>query len=121
MRKVVPGFLCGAVALAFVLITAPAWGHAVLVESYPAAKSEVAGPDLEIRLKFNVRIDAPRSRLQLVLADGSTRPLILTSGGSPNLVTSSATGLRPGNYKLLWQVLASDGHITRGAIPFVVK
>jgi len=29
-------------------------------------------------------------------------------------------GLAAGAYRLRWQVLASDGHITRGEIPFTV-
>jgi methionine-rich copper-binding protein CopC len=29
--------------------------------------------------------------------------------------------LLPGEYRLRWQVLASDGHITRGEIPFAVS
>jgi methionine-rich copper-binding protein CopC len=29
--------------------------------------------------------------------------------------------LKPGAYKLQWQVLAPDGHITRGVVPFSVK
>jgi methionine-rich copper-binding protein CopC len=28
--------------------------------------------------------------------------------------------LAPGDYRLRWQVLAYDGHITRGEIPFTV-
>jgi methionine-rich copper-binding protein CopC len=31
------------------------------------------------------------------------------------------TGVGGGEYKLRWQVLASDGHITRGEISFQVK
>ena len=35
-------------------------------------------------------------------------------------LASQAQDLRPGEYRIRWQVLASDGHITRGDIPFVV-
>jgi len=35
-------------------------------------------------------------------------------------LSAEAKGLRPGTYRLRWQVLASDGHITRGEIPFTV-
>ena len=30
-------------------------------------------------------------------------------------------GAKPGDYVLHWQVLATDGHITRGDVPFTVK
>jgi hypothetical protein len=39
--------------------------------------------------------------------------------GPPDLLTSTVT-LVPGAYVLRWQVLAVDGHITRGDVPFTV-
>jgi hypothetical protein len=97
-----------------------AWAHAVLLESSPASKSTVAGPDVPIELRFNVRIDASRSRLTLVLPDGVTQPLELRKQVSADTLSSLARGLQAGLYRLRWQALASDGHITRGEIPFTV-
>jgi len=37
---------------------------------------------------------------------------------TPDTLTVQATGLKPGNYKLQWQVLASDGHISQGEVLF---
>ena len=34
---------------------------------------------------------------------------------------SKLTGLKPGAYAIRWQVLAPDGHISRGEIPFVCQ
>jgi methionine-rich copper-binding protein CopC len=95
-------------------------GHAILKESSPAANSSVAGPDVPIMLKFNVRVDAARSRLQLLGPDNATTNLVIAKQTSPDTVTTTATGLRPAAYKIEWQVLASDGHITRGLVPFNV-
>jgi copper resistance protein C len=94
--------------------------HAVLVESSPATNGRVEGPDAAIRLRFNVRIDTKRSRLTLVRPDGSTVPLELAKAESAQLLVSEVKGLVPGAYRLQWQVLASDGHLTRGEIPFAV-
>ena len=94
--------------------------HAVLVESSPATNGRVQGPDAAIRLRFNVRIDIKRSRLMLVRPDGSTVPLELAKAESAQLLVSEVKGLVPGEYRLQWQVLASDGHLTRGEIPFAV-
>jgi len=66
------------------------------------------------------RIDAARSRLTLVDPDGSSQPLEISAQDPPNTISAQAKGLRPGAYRLRWQVLASDGHITRGEIPFTV-
>jgi methionine-rich copper-binding protein CopC len=96
-------------------------GHAVLKESSPAANATVAGPDLSITLRYNVRVDSARSKIQLSRPDESVTELPLAKQVSPDTLSSKATGLTPGAYKLQWQVLAPDGHITRGVVPFSVK
>ena len=95
-------------------------GHAILKETSPAANSKVAGPDVPIVLKYNVRIDTKLSKLSLLNPDHTTTELKLEDQNSPDTVTSKATGLKPGAYRIRWQVLAPDGHITRGEIPFTV-
>jgi methionine-rich copper-binding protein CopC len=105
---------------ALLILVASASGHAVLLESSPALKGTVAGPDVPIKLRFNVRIDANRSRLTLVRPDGSTQPLEISKQSPTDSLSANATGLPPGAYILRWQVLASDGHITRGEISFSV-
>jgi hypothetical protein len=110
-----------AVALIVTISTTAAFGHAILVSSNPSPDSSVSGSHLDISLKFNVRIDAARSRLQLLAPDGKTQNLTVKAGGTLNQLLSEAGNLSPGNYKLIWQVLASDGHITRGEIRFSAK
>ena len=95
-------------------------GHAILKETRPAANSKVVGPDVPIMLKYNVRIDAKLSKLQLLNPDNSTSELTIEQQASPDTLNSKATGLQPGAYRIRWQVLAPDGHITRGEIPFTV-
>jgi methionine-rich copper-binding protein CopC len=117
-RHPVPVILC--VAAAVLLFVPPAIAHAVLLESSPALKSAVAGPDVPVKLRFNVRIDALRSRLTLVHPDGSTQVLEISKQTPADTLSAEALGLAAGEYRLRWQVLASDGHITRGEIPFTV-
>lgn len=107
-------------ATASLLLGASSFAHAVLLESSPALKSSISGPDVPLRLRFNVRVDAARSRLTLVDPDGSLQTLEISRQDPPNMLSAQARGLRPGVYRLRWQVLASDGHITRGEIPFTV-
>jgi|SRR6266850_741030 len=104
----------------FSLIVAAAAAHAVLLESTPSLKGTVAGPDVPIRLRFNVRIDAGRSRLTLAGPAGAMQALEISKESPADALVAHATGLLPGEYRLRWQVLASDGHITRGEIPFTV-
>ncbi len=95
-------------------------GHAVLLESSPAAGATAKGPDVAIRLRYNVRIEAARSRLSLVAPDNTVIAMPIGKQPSPDTLTASATGLKSGAYRLRWQVLASDGHITRGEVAFTV-
>ena len=103
------------------VFAASAAAHAVLLESSPALKSTVSGPDVAIKLRFNVRIDGSRSRLTLVSPNGAMQTLEISQTAGPETLSAQATGLAPGEYRLRWQVLASDGHITRGEIPFTLK
>ncbi|MDB5406671.1 MAG: copper resistance protein CopC [Rhodospirillales bacterium] len=100
--------------------TAPAKAHAIIVDSSPAVDASAKGPDVPITLRFNSRIDRERSRLSLVDAKGNSSALPLAKSGPPDILTATAKGLAAGDYKLRWQVLAIDGHITRGDIPFHV-
>lgn len=108
-------------ATALILCATVAWGHAILVASSPEANSIVSGPNIDITLKFNVRIDSARSVLRLVNDSGMERALSLAPGKASNVVSATANDVTPGKYKLAWQVLASDGHITRGEVPFSAK
>ena len=113
------GLLCLAAVISFLIVSSAA-AHAILLESTPALKGSVAGPDVPLKLCFNVRIDAARSRLTLVDPNGSSQTLEISGQDPPNTISAQARGLHPGAYRLRWQVLASDGHITRGEIPFTV-
>ena len=94
--------------------------HAVLLEATPAASSSVKGPDVTIRLRYNVRVEAGRSRVSLLLPDKTVKALSMGEQPSPDVLTAQATALAAGEYRIRWQVLASDGHITRGEVPFTV-
>jgi copper resistance protein C len=106
--------------LALLLVGHLVEGHAILRETSPAAGSQVAGPDVPITLKFNVRIDATRSKLQLMTPDNKMLDLAVEKQTSPDTLTAKAIGLKAGDYRIAWQVLAPDGHITRGLVPFTV-
>jgi copper resistance protein C len=117
MRRFLPVvLLIGAV----LVLPRIALAHAILVESTPAAKSTVQGPDVAIELRFNSRVDGQRSSITLVSPDGHSGPLVLDQQGSQTALHAHTT-LKPGSYTLRWQALSTDGHITRGEIPFTVR
>jgi copper resistance protein C len=111
-------FLCAMLA---VILPLKVYAHAVLVESRPPVGAVVKGPVIPLWLRFNVRVDGSRSRCTLVLPDGSTKPLVLDLQSKPDVITGRVTASLAGDYKLRWQVLAADGHITRGEFVLKVK
>ena len=118
--------LLGPLALAALLApTGPATAHAVVVGSEPAAGASLDSPPRQVTIRFNSRIDHERSRVVLVGPEGVQYPLTLLSEGAPTVVEAalnpSAPVLAPGAWRLRWQVLAVDGHITRGDIPFTLQ
>jgi methionine-rich copper-binding protein CopC len=108
-----------AIALLFLLPHA-AFAHAVLVKSSPAQGATVKAGDVEITLTYNSRIDAQHSSLHLTGLDGKAQTLAVDAHAAPNLLVAKAGALAAGAYKLEWQVQATDGHISRGAVSFRV-
>ena len=100
------------------LVPLPAAAHAILMESQPAALGAVAAGPSAVRLRFNSRVDHGRSRLAL-RSGGADRVLSIDPASPLDSLVSSVT-LAPGSYAVRWQVLAVDGHITRGDIRFTV-
>jgi len=49
------------------------------------------------------------------------QPLTIEKQISAEVLTAKAVGLMPGAYTIRWQVLAPDGHITRGEVHFTVR
>lgn len=116
LQRLLPKLL---ILLALLATPMIAEAHAVLLESMPAVNGSVAGPKVAFTLRYNSRIDHARSRLTLTLPDHSTKVLPIAEGGAEEQLTTTAD-LAPGSYSLRWQVLAVDGHITRGDVPFTV-
>ena len=116
-------FSVGLMTVLAVLLVLPraALAHAVLVQSSPAINSTMQGPDVAVSMKFSSRVDGARSTMLLSAADGQAKPLAIEHQNAPDTLTTRLTHLSPGKYAIRWQVLATDGHVTRGEIPFQVK
>ncbi len=96
----------------------PAHAHAILVESDPPHEARVPEGERVLTFRFNARLDRLRSRLTLIGADKTQTVLALLPG--PDEVLSARAVLARGPATVRWQVLAMDGHITRGDVPFTV-
>jgi methionine-rich copper-binding protein CopC len=108
--------------VALLAASAPtALAHAVLVSSTPQKNAAVSGPDITINLKYNSRVDGARSSLSLLKPDGTVERIGTPAQPAPDVLSATGHGLAKGAYVLRWQVLATDGHITRGEVPFQVQ
>jgi copper resistance protein C len=124
MRSRSPRWFAGAVLLFAVTMAASpsrALAHAVLLSSTPQKNAFVSGPDITINLKYNSRVDGARSTLSLLKPDGTIEKIDAPAQPAPDVLSTTGRGLTKGAYVLRWQVLASDGHITRGEVPFKVE
>jgi len=108
-------------ALAALAAPVRAEAHAILIQSDPAIGATVEAGKVAINLRYNSRIDRGRSRLTLTRPDRTQTILSIGADttGFDDSLTSTAE-LTRGDYVLRWQVLAVDGHITRGDVPFTV-
>ena len=111
----------GVIVAALLCIVSLMDGHAILLSAKPGIGQDLTGPDIPVNLQFNSRIDAKRSRLMLVLPNGGQQTLDIDQNSSPNSLISKAKALAPGSYILRWVVLAADGHISRGEVPFRIQ
>lgn len=103
------------------LLLAPklALAHAILIQSQPADQASIPPGERSLVLRYNSRIDHQLSRLTLQGTNAQmTLPL---DPKSPADTLSAKADLSPGSYLLHWQVLATDGHMTRGDVRFIVK
>jgi methionine-rich copper-binding protein CopC len=116
-------WFAGAVFVLLAVLVAPpmALAHAVLVSSTPQKNGTVSGPNVTINLKYNSRVDGARSTLSLLKPDGTVEKIGTPTQPAPDVLSATGHGLSKGAYVLRWQVLASDGHITRGEVPFEVQ
>jgi hypothetical protein len=109
-----------AVVLLLALPRTPAGAHAIIIAAVPAPGAVLHTDGLPVRLRFNSRLDLARSRLTLTRPDASTTALPLDASAGPDLLAAELHGLAAGQYRLRWQVLGIDGHITRGDILFEI-
>jgi len=106
-------------AMVLVLHPRPGEAHAILEASEPASGARIPPGPVVLKLRYNSRIDRARSRLSLTQPDLTRVTVPIDPEGPPDLLTAAVT-LTPGAYIVRWQVLAVDGHITRGDVAFFV-
>jgi copper transport protein len=102
--------------------TAPAFFHATLLSSEPAAKSTLTTSPTRIRLVFSEEIEPSLGRIRLVGPDGNV--VTLVQAGDPHdvsaLIAPIPSPLASGVYRVQWRIVSEDGHPIDGAYSFTV-
>ena len=98
---------------------APAFGHAKLLLSSPAADAQVSGSPSTLTLTFNENV-----RLAMLKLSTGDRDIPITidraAAGTPT-VTVRLPALAAGKYDVQWSALTlDDGHVVKGGYSFSV-
>jgi methionine-rich copper-binding protein CopC len=109
-------FLPGVAAL---LIAGPAFGHAKLLRTVPAADAQLRTTPTSLTLSFNENV---RLAVLSLTSGSKTIPLTVDRNlpATPE-VSVPLPALAAGKYQVRWSALSpDDGHITKGMFSFVI-
>jgi methionine-rich copper-binding protein CopC len=100
-----------------------AWAHAFPDHSEPRVGSTVQGSPAFVRIWFDGALE---SAFTTIVVKDSTDLNIDRGNGrvnpsDPTLLEVELPVLPPGTYRVFWDVLARDGHRTKGDYTFTVK
>jgi methionine-rich copper-binding protein CopC len=113
----------GIIVATLLLIPSPAWPHAFPDHSEPRVGHTLDTPPTAIRIWFDGDLEPVFSRIrvensnheQVDSKDGRVNP------GDRRLLEVHVPPLPPGKYRVVWSVVARDGHRTEGDYPFRIK
>lgn len=112
-----------ALALAALLLAAPATAHVRLERSTPAAGAIVHAPLAELRVVFSAAVAARYTRLVVRAPSGDV--LVLDSlrpdpaSGDRAFFIPAPRLPEPGEYRVEWRTAGADGHVLTGFFTFV--
>lgn len=108
-----------AVSVAAMLLAGPAFGHAKLLRTLPAADAQLPAAPPSLTLTFNENV---RLAVLTLTADGKTIPVTVDRSLPPApQVSVPLPALTAGKYQVQWSALsAADGHVTKGTFSFVI-
>jgi methionine-rich copper-binding protein CopC len=119
-RRAVAGVLASSAALVvFGVSAAPAWAHAQLLRTTPAANGTATEPVTAVTLTFNEPVKQQSTAVTVAVGDGSSY-----SDGAARVVDSTVTQpVRPlpvGAVRVTWKTVSADGDPIQGEFSFTV-
>lgn len=109
--------------LVLILSLPLSFAHAVLVKSTPDAGGVLPQDSLELHLTFTEALEPRFSTFKLeAVDDGEKAPVSVSfEERDKSVVLKLANKLRPGSYKVHWNVVSTDTHRSEGELAFSVK
>jgi methionine-rich copper-binding protein CopC len=99
------------------------WGHAFPQRADPSAGAAVTVAPALVRIWFDAALEPAFSSLRVQTARG--QPIGHEEGqvdaSDARLLSVRLPPLAPGTYRVLWSVVARDGHRTEGTYTFTVQ
>lgn len=115
--------LAGFAATAALVATSPAWAHAKLVSSNPAANATLAAAPKTITLTFNEKLVPAFSKFDVTMPEHGGMKVAVKTAVSSDGKTITGTPqavLGKGAYKIVWTAASVDGHKMNGEVAFKV-
>ncbi|OPA76118.1 hypothetical protein BVG16_18040 [Paenibacillus selenitireducens] len=110
------------IGLIFAVLAFPnlMFAHAQIQRSTPAAESELTNAPASIQITYTEGINGDLSNASLSTDAGAAVAVKLSTDGDKTLVITPKAALKDGIYKVKWQVLSVDTHVTEGSFRFAV-
>lgn len=111
-----------ALGAAALVVASPAFAHAHLVRSTPAANATLSASPRTITLAFNERLVARFSKFEVTMPERRTEiPVTITvSSDGKQLIGTPRSRLTKGSYRIVWTAAGADGHKMTGEVAFKV-
>jgi methionine-rich copper-binding protein CopC len=97
--------------------------HAVLVKSFPTARSVLTRPPGRVQLWFSERLEPAFSSASVWSASGKQvdKRDASVSQDDPKELSVSLGTLEAGTYTVRYRILSVDGHVVEANFPFTIK
>ena len=109
--------------MVLVVLPEATWGHAFPDHSDPKVGSTVTASPAQVRIWFDSDLEPAFST---IMVHNASNEMVDKRDGrvdssSPTLLQVSVPRLPPGIYRVMWNVVARDGHRTMGDFTFTIK
>jgi methionine-rich copper-binding protein CopC len=108
---------------AMVAVHGAAAAHAKLKSATPASDAQVSPALTEVVLRFNEKLEATFSRIEVFDKDGKSVSAgkAMLDAADPSVMKVAVPALVPGKYTVRFAAVGGDGHRRTGAYSFTVK